>query len=437
MILRRALGDQLGEEGQSAQEVMQHLTIAASTGLVDTIGPRYFGFVIGGALPAAVAADQWVSSTDQNAGFYVLSPASSVIEEITSEWILDLLRLPRRAAVGFVTGGQMANTMCLAAARNKMLRQAGWDVGQQGLAGSPELRVLTSAESHGTINRALALLGIGSATAVHIPADDQGSMRADALEQELNSRTVPTIVCAQAGNVNTGSFDPLRAIGESCNKYGAWLHIDGAFGLWARAAEATRALTDGAELADSWSTDAHKWLNVPYDCGMAMVREEADLLAATAYEGCYLVKSEESSRRDPCHYTPESSRRARATPVFAALRELGRQGVDELVTRCCSHARLFAELLGEAGADIPNDVVINQVLVGFAPPEGRVEAEFIDACVSRIQEEGTCWLGATTWQGRRLIRISVSNWRTTESDVYASVAAILGCVVEEGEFLRR
>jgi glutamate/tyrosine decarboxylase-like PLP-dependent enzyme len=429
--LRNAIGDQLPEDGETSEAIMERLTRAAAPGLVDTTGPRYFGFVVGGALPAAVAADQWTTAHDQVAGFYVLSPASAVIEDITSDWALDLLDLPRAAAVGFVTGGQMANVMGLAAGRHRVFAQAGWDVATRGLAGAPKLRILIGAEAHGTIDRALALLGLGSATSIRVPADAQGRMRADELERLLCETSMPTLVCAQAGNVNTGAFDPLRAIGELCQQHGAWLHIDGAFGLWARACKEKRALADGAELADSLSTDAHKWLNAPYDCGLIIVKEEAHLMAATSYEGAYLVKSADARRREPCRYTPESSRRARATPVYAALRQLGRSGLDDLVARCCSHARLFAKLLQESGAAIANEVVLNQVLVAWAPPTGIESEAFVDAVITRIQRDGTCWLGATTWHGQRLMRISVSNWQTSEGDVRDSVAAIVRCVEAE------
>ncbi len=431
--LRRAIGDHLPDDGETAEEIMAHLTAAAAPGLVDTTGPRYFGFVVGGALPASVAADHWTTSHDQAAGFYVLSPASAVIEGIVSDWALDLLDLPRSAAVGFVTGGQMANVLGLASARHQLLARVGWDVAASGLNGAPELRVLIGEEAHGTIDRALALLGIGNATAIRVPTDGQGRMQPTDLERLLRERSLPTAVCAQAGNVNTGSFDPLRAIGELCREHDAWLHIDGAFGLWARACASTCELADGAELASSWGVDAHKWLNATYDCGLAIVREPSHLFSAMDYQGSYLVKSADTGRREPCHYTPESSRRARATPVYAALRELGRSGLDDLVARCCSHARLFARLLQEGGAKIANDVVLNQVLVGFAPPSGRAATPFIDAIIARIQKDGTCWLGGTSWRGERLMRISVSNWQTRESDVIRSVNAILHCVQAEVE----
>jgi glutamate/tyrosine decarboxylase-like PLP-dependent enzyme len=416
--VRDALGGPLPEHGEDPKAVIDALAAGAEPGLVATAGPRHFGFVIGGVLPAALAADWLVSAWDQNAAFHSLSPAAAAVEEITSAWIIDVLGLPSRASVGFVTGGQAANTTCLAAARHAVLAKAGWNVEDDGLIGAPRVRILCGEQAHATIDTALRQLGLGGNTAVRIAADDQGRMRPDALAAALASSTGPAIVCAQAGNVATGAFDAFEPIADACAAHGAWLHVDGAFGLWAAAAPALLHLTNGVDRADSWAVDAHKWLNVPYDSAMAVVADQGAHVAAMSLAGPYLVA--DAGQRDGTNYVPESSRRARVVPVYAALRSLGRTGMAELVERNCAQARRMAERLAAIpGARIVNDVVLNQVLVALP---GGDDAN--RAAVSAIQRDGTCWLGGTTWNGRYVLRVSVSNWSTTDADIDRSAEAI-------------
>jgi glutamate/tyrosine decarboxylase-like PLP-dependent enzyme len=420
--LRAALGKPLADEGLDAETVIEELARDMAPGITATAGPRYYGFVIGGTLPSAVAADWLVSTWDQPTAFHVMSPASAVIEDVAGAWVLDLLGLPAGASVGFATGAQGANVVGLAAGRQAVLARAGWDVHRQGLQGAPRVRVLTGGDAHVTIYVALRLLGLGTETAERVEADDQGRMRPEALRAALAAEPgVPAIVCAQAGNVNTGAFDPLEEIAGLAREHGAWLHVDGAFGLWAAASPELRHLTAGAERADSWAIDAHKWLNVPYDCAMAIVADRAAHESAMAMSAAYLTTAD--GAHDPTNLVVESSRRARAVPVYAAIRELGRGGVADLVERCCAHARRFAELLGaEPGVEVLNDVVLNQVLVRFGDDERTL------AVVEAVQREGTLWLGSTVYGGRAAMRISVSNWRTTAADVERSAAAILSAV---------
>jgi glutamate/tyrosine decarboxylase-like PLP-dependent enzyme len=420
--VRGALGGPLPEHGEDPATVIDALAAGAEAGLVATAGPRHFGFVIGGALPAALAADWLVSAWDQNAAFHSLSPAAAAIEEIASAWTLELLGLPEDASVGFVTGGQGANTTCLAAARHAVLAGTGWNVERRGLIGAPAVRILCGQQAHATIYTSLRLLGLGAETAIRIPADSQGRMDPDALAKALAADDGPTIVCAQAGNVATGAFDAFGPIADACAQHGAWLHIDGAFGLWAAAAPATRHLTAGIERADSWAVDAHKWLNVPYDGAMAIVADLDAHLAAMSLAGPYLVA--DPGQRDNTNYVPESSRRARAVPVYAAIRSLGRTGIAAMVERNCAQARRMAEQLTEIpGAEVLNDVVLNQVLVRLP---GGDDAN--RAAVAAIQLEGTCWLGGTTWNGEYIVRVSISNWATTDEDVDRSAAAIAAAV---------
>jgi len=418
--LRARLGGPLAEAGQDPAGLISDLADALQPGLVATAGPRYFGFVNGGTLPAALAADWLVSAFDQNAAMYVMSPAAAVVEEVTAGWLLDLLGLPPQAAVGFVTGGQMSNFSCLAAARHTLLAAAGWDVAADGLRNAPELTVVVGEQAHVTLLQALRLLGLGTGRARRIPVDEQGRMIAGKLRRVLADAAGPVLVCAQSGEVNTGATDPLHEIAAAVREHGqAWLHVDGAFGLWAAASPALRPLTVGAELADSWAVDAHKWLNVPYDCGLAIVRDPAALEAALGKHAAYLQASD---ARDPFAFTPEASRRARALPVYAALRSLGRRGVAELVERCCALARLAAAELARGGtAAVLNDVVLNQVL--FRAP-GTDPA----AVIERVQRDGTCWLGGTSWCGETAIRFSVSNWMTTEDDIRRSAVAIRAAI---------
>jgi glutamate/tyrosine decarboxylase-like PLP-dependent enzyme len=419
--IREGLGGPLPEHGEAPEAVIESLAVGADPGIVASAGPRHFGFVIGGALPAALAADWLVSAWDQNASFHALSPAAAAIEDIVAEWTLELLGLPATASVGFVTGAQGANTTGLAAARHAVLGRAGWDVEARGLVGAPSVHVVCGAHAHATIYTSLRLLGLGTDTVIDVPADDQGRMVARELARTLAALDGPTIVCAQAGNVATGSFDAFGPIADACAQHGAWLHVDGAFGLWAAAAPSTRGLLEGVDRADSWALDAHKWLNVPYDSGMVMVADREAHLAAMSLAASYLFADE--AQRDSTNYVPESSRRARAVPIYAALRALGRVGVAELVERNCAQARRIARRLEELdGVQILNDVVLNQVLVRF-PGGDEANARIIAA----VQGDGTCWLGGAQWDGHTVMRISFSNWATTAEDVDRTAAAIAAC----------
>jgi glutamate/tyrosine decarboxylase-like PLP-dependent enzyme len=420
--LRKELGGPLPDNPRQPQLVVADLAKAADPGLMATPGGRFFGFVIGGSLPAALATDWLTSAWDQNAGLY--AAAASVVEEVCGAWLIELLGLPKQASYGFVTGCQMATFTALAAARHSVLVAADWDVEATGLVGAPPIRIIAGEERHVTIDRALRFLGLGTTNLRMVPADAQGRMRADALRDALAESSGPTIVCAQAGNVNTGAVDPLRAICVAAKEAGAWVHVDGAFGLWAAASPTLRHLTEGIEHADSWATDAHKWLNVPYDSGLVFCAHPAAHRAAMSSHASYLVHSEDRER-DEMDWNPEFSRRARGFPVYAALRSLGRSGVADLVDRCCANARRFASALTqEPGVEVLNDVVLNQVLVRFLDPDGDHDAR-TRAVVKAVQEDGTCWLGGTNWQGKAAMRISVSNWSTTAEYVDRSVAAIL------------
>jgi glutamate/tyrosine decarboxylase-like PLP-dependent enzyme len=412
--LRAGLGGVLPETPTDARTVISELAAAADPGLVAEPSGRYFGFVIGGTLPAALAADWLTTTWDQNAGIYVLGPAASVVEEVAGAWLIELLGLPARASFGFVTGAQIAHFTALAAARHHVLKNAGWDVERDGLTGAPRVRVVVGEKRHGTVDRALRMLGLGAPTDV-IPADANGRMRAE----HLSLTDEPTIVCAQAGEVNTGAFDPFPAIADARDcAPNAWVHVDGAFGLWASAVPSLRHLTEGAERADSWAVDAHKWLNVPYDNGIAFTAHPDSHSAAFTARASYLAFDAET--RDELDWNPEHSRRARAFTVYAAIRALGRSGIEEIVERCCAHARRFADGLAELGAEVLNDIDLNQVLFRFPDDEqtGRV--------LRAVQEEGSSWMGGTTWDGRPAIRISVSNWQTSEADVERTLAVYAG-----------
>jgi aromatic-L-amino-acid decarboxylase len=399
------------------RRVLDELVEDAGPGIMAMGSPRFFGFVIGGTLPVALAADWMVSTWDQNAGLASPTPAAAAIEEVAGAWVLDLLGLPAGASFAFVTGCQMAHVTALAAARHRVLARAGWDVEGDGLVGAPPIRVLVTQERHVTVDRALRLLGLGASCLEPVEADERGAMRPEALERRLADGDRPAIVVAQAGDVNTGAVDPLDEVCEAGRRAGAWVHLDGAFGLWAAASPRRRGLLRGVEGADSWATDAHKWLNVPYDCGIAIVAEPDAHRGAMAVQASYLQQGEPV--REPLDWNPEFSRRARALPVYAALRSLGRSGVAELVDRLCDCAERFAARLGA----LPGMEVIaqglNQVLVRPGGPD-----EAADRLVAAIQRDGTCWTSATTWRGRRCMRISVCSWRTTAADVDRSVEAI-------------
>jgi glutamate/tyrosine decarboxylase-like PLP-dependent enzyme len=423
--LTAALGGPLPEHGEAPEQVVASLVEAAEPGLVAIPSGRYFGFVIGGAVPAAVAADMLASVWDQNAGLYVGGPSAAVVEEVCRGWLAELLGLPSDVSVAYVTGCQMAHVTALAAARHKVLADAGWDVAAKGLAGGPEITVVVGAKRHVTVDRALRLLGIGASSLAVVGADDQGRMRVDELRALLAYSSGPTIVGAQAGEVNTGAFDAIDEIAELAHGAGAWLHIDGAFGLWAAASPELRHLLRGSERADSWATDGHKWLNVPYDSGFAFCAHPDAHRAAMGVTAAYLVQADDRRERDQMDWTPEFSRRARGFAVYAALRSLGRSGVAELVERCCRHARRFASELDAAGATILNDVVLNQVLVRFG------DGERTRRVIAAVQDDGTCWLGGTEWNGEHAMRISVSSWRTTDDDVERSLHAILAAAAAE------
>jgi glutamate/tyrosine decarboxylase-like PLP-dependent enzyme len=397
--------------------VVEELSAQAAAGIMAMGSGRWYGFVAGGAVPSSLAADWLVSAWDQNTGLAEPTPATSALEAVAGRWVLELLGLPAESSFAFVTGCQMAHVTCLAAARHAVYRRAGWDLPERGLAGAPPLRVVVGGKRHVTIARALRLLGIGASQEVVLPADREGRMAVAQLADALDGET-PTIVCAQAGEVNTGAFDDLEAIVDLARPAGAWVHVDGAFGLWAAASPSLAHLVAGHEGADSWATDGHKWLNVPYDCGIALCAHRDDHEAAMEYAAPYLTVSESDVARDPAGYSPEFSRRARAVPVWAAIRELGREGVAALVDRCCTHARAIADgLAALPGCEIVNDVVLNQVLVRFEDDERTL------AILGVVQEEGEAWMSPTTWEGRQTIRVSVVGWRTNESDVARTVAA--------------
>ncbi|HSK52667.1 MAG TPA: aminotransferase class V-fold PLP-dependent enzyme [Clostridia bacterium] len=420
--LRATLGGDLPDGGTDPAAVIEALAAGADPGLVASAGPRYFGFVTGGSLPAALAADWLTSAWDQNGISYVASPAASVVEEIAGRWVLDVLGLPARASVGFATGATVANVIGLAAARHGVLARAGWDVAANGLIGAPRVRILVGEEVHASALEALRVIGFGSETAERVPVDAQGAMRPDALREHLEGATGPLIVLAQAGNVNSGALDPLGPIVEATHAAGGWVHVDGAFGLWAAASPRHRPLLAGVEGADSWATDAHKWLNVPYDCGIVAVRDRDAHYRSMRMSGAYLMPAPDREL-DPFDWVPEGSRRARAMTVYAALRSLGRAGLAALVERCCDLARRMADrLAAEPGIEILNDVVLNQVLVRFGASDERTRE-----VIAAVQRDGTCWAGGTTWHGVAAMRISVSNWSTTEADIERSADAIVRC----------
>ena len=413
-IAKLAVLDQpLPEEPSEPEMVLKLLDEICSSATMAMAGPRFFGFVIGGSLPVTLAANWLAGAWDQNTALYNSTPATAYLEQIALRWILDLFRLPRECGGAFVTGATMANFSSLATARHAVLKRAGWNVDADGLFGAPPITVIIGTEAHPSLIKSLGLLGLGRNRTIKVPTDSQGRLRADALP----SLSGPTIVCTQAGNVNTGAFDPISEICEMAHQDGAWVHVDGAFGLWAMAVPSMVHLTAGMENADSWAMDFHKWLNVPYDSGLALVRDADALRAAMAVTADYLPTA--SPFRNPSDFTPELSRRARGVEVWAALQSLGRNGVAELIERTCRHARRFAEGFQSAGFEVLNDVALNQVLVAFG------DAETTNRVISGIQPDGTCWCGGTVWQGRTAMRISVSSWATTDDDVEQGLEAML------------
>lgn len=411
--LRRPLPD----EGAEPMEVIEELIAGAEPGVLAIPSGRFFGWVMGGVLPVTLAADWLTSTWDQNAGLLVSSPAAAGAEWVASEWLLDLLGLPGNSAVGFVTGAMIANFTCLAAARHDVLRRAGWDVEGDGLHGAPPVTVIVGEERHETVDVALRFLGLGEQRTLTVPADDQGRIRLDALTDILAQvGNTPLIVCLQAGNVHSGAFDPIAEAVDLAHQYGAWVHVDGAFGLWAAASAQYRHLVAGVERADSWASDAHKTLNVPYDSGLAIVAKAEAMYAAMGVHAAYLIQDE---RPDPFAGVPEFSRRARGFTVWAALRSLGRRGVGDLVEQFCRRARQFADgLTAIEGVKVVNDVVFTQVVVSFGSDDVTREV------ASRLLRDGTAWMTPSTWHGRAVLRISVSNWRTTDEDVDRTVAAV-------------
>jgi glutamate/tyrosine decarboxylase-like PLP-dependent enzyme len=422
--LRATLDGPLPEEPLAPMAVLEQLAAAADPGVVASQGGRYFGFVVGASLPAALAADWLTSAWDQNLGLLALGPSSLVMENTAGRWVAELLGIPANASFGLVTGCQMAHVTCLAAARQHVLDAAGWDLIEHGLAGSPPIRVVAGAKRHSTIDRALRYLGIGRAQIQAVDVGGDGRMLSDALHETLaNDRDIPTIVCAQAGEVNTGAFDDLAAVADAVEAHGGWLHIDGAFGLWAAASPNLRHLVAGHERADSWATDAHKWLNVPYDCGIAFsAHAEPHRRAMTAHADYYV--RDPDAMREPVDWTPDHSRRARGTALYAALRSLGRQGVAELVESSCARAKQFAHGIAQLpGCEVLNEVVLNQVLFRFE------DDATTDTVLADVQASGEAWMSGTMWDGRSAIRLSVSSWRTTEEDITRTVAAFEAALV--------
>jgi glutamate/tyrosine decarboxylase-like PLP-dependent enzyme len=406
------LGDRLPDSPVTPEEVLELLDDIGSPATVASAGGRYFGFVVGGSLPVALAASWLAAAWDQNAMCSASSPVGAKVEEIVIPWILDVLHLPEQCAGALVTGAMMANFTALAAARHSVLQKHGWDVEVDGLCGSPPVTVIVGEQAHPTLLKAVSLLGFGCNRLVRVPVDEQGRMRADAIP----TTSGPSIICVQAGNVNTGAFDPAEEICQKAKASGSWVHVDGAFGLWAAAAPNRRHLASGVADADSWATDAHKWLNVPYDSGLVFVRDRTSLEAAMMPSVAYLPQGD---CREPWKYTPEASRRARGVEIWAALRSLGRAGVAELIERTCRHATRFATGLRGAGHTILNDVALNQVLVCFGSEERTKRV------LKAIQDDGTCWCGTASWLGKTAMRISVSSWATTDDDVERSLSAIL------------
>jgi len=408
----KELDQPVPEEPCTPEEVLAVLDEIGSPASMAMAGPRFFGFVIGGTLPVTLAANWLATAWDQATGLHDVTPMTAKLEQVSMRWLLDILGLPAECGGGFVTGATMASFSGLASARYSVLKQAGWNVDADGLFGAPPINVYVSEEVHPAVTKSLGLLGLGRDRLTRMATDDQGRIRV----QDMPSVSAPAIVCAQVGNVNSGSIDAVGEICERVKSEGVWVHVDGAFGLWAAASPALKPLIAGVNLADSWATDCHKWLNVPYDCGISFVRDQEALRRTMSVSAAYLPPSDE---RDPSHYTPELSRRSRGIEVWAALRSMGRSGVAELVDRCCAHARIFARGLESAGYEVLNDVVLNQVVVSFG------DADMTNRVITEVQKEGTCWVGGTLWHGRTAMRISVCNWATTSDDVEQSLSAMI------------
>lgn len=424
--LRDRLAGPAPEQGTDAAAMLAEFVEIGESGLMPIVGPRFFGWVMGGSHPAGVAADWLVTAWGQNTGYHTPTPSMAAIEEVAERWLLEILDLPAQSSVGFTTGATVANAVGLAAARTRVLLDAGWDPDADGLFGAPPVTVLVGADAHSSVFSALQLIGFGYARVQKIATDDQGRMRADALAEEIGKHPGPKIVIAQAGQINTGAYDPFEQIVEIAHDAGAWVHVDGAFGLWARASAAHKHLTAGIEGADSWVTDGHKWLQVPYDSGFAIVRDREAHQRAMTQWGSYLPTIAQGDRV-PSAYVPELSRRARGAPVWAMLKMLGRQGVAELVERHCGFARQFAALLAaEPGIRVMNDVVINQVIVNFGEGDAEARKAATERVIARVQHDGTCFVGGAAWRGDWVMRISVSSGATSAADVVLSADAIIG-----------
>ena len=421
------LGGPLPEAPSDPHVVLANLVRAADAGIVATAGPRYFGFVTGGAMPVTVAADWLASAWDQNGATYVMSPALAVMEDIVALWVLETLHLPATASVGFVTGAHMANFTCLAAARHEVLHRVGWNVEAHGLQRAPRITIVAGDHAHVSVIGALRMLGFGANEVVRVPVDDQGRVRLDAFERTIAAIDGALIVCAQAGNVGSGGTDPIAAMIDAARQRGAWVHVDGAFGLWAAAVPELAGQVTGIDRADSWATDAHKWLNVPYDSGLAIVAHPASHRAAMGLQASYLIRGAEEQRAG-MDWAPESSRRARVIPLYAVFRTLGRAGIQTMIRQTVTLARrMAARLTSDPGVHVLNDIVLNQVLVRFEGGAARTaDAATLDV-IARVQADGTCWVGGATWFGEQVMRISISNWSTTEQDIDRSADAILDC----------
>lgn len=425
--LRARLGKTLADQGLSAEHVIDELVADAEGGLVGSGSGRFFGWVIGGTLPSALAADWLVSAWDQNAAIHACSPAEAIIEEVAGGWLKDLFGLPEAASFAFVTGTQAAHVTCLAAARHRLLANLGWEVERAGLPGAPRIRVLTGSERHGSVDRALRLLGLGTDCMQILPCDLAGRITVPALEDALGRSAIPTIVVLQAGDLNIGAFDPFEELIPIARRHGAWVHVDGAFGLWVRASPAFRHLASGVELADSWTNDGHKWLNTPFDCGYAIIRDADAHRAAFAFQSSYAQAMDHA--RDQIDWNPEWSRRGRAVPTYAALRELGREGVADLIARSCQHARQLVAGLGALpDACVEWHPTINQGLVRFLHPGSSAQDadhdRRTDEVIARVASAGTAFFSGTTWRGKRCMRVSVCNWQTTAHDVERSILAV-------------
>jgi glutamate/tyrosine decarboxylase-like PLP-dependent enzyme len=422
--LRARLARQLTDEGSPAEQVIEELVSDSAGGIVASAGGRFYSWVIGGAVPAALAADWLTSAWDQNAGLYAAGPAAGLVEEIAGEWLKELLGIPAGASFAFVTGCQMAHVTCLAAARHAVLERRGWDVEARGLAGAPAIRILASRERHGSVKRAVRLLGMGSDNLIGLDTDDRGRLDPYALEQAFAADAEsPTIVVLQAGELNTGVFDPFEQLIPIAKRHNAWVHVDGAFGLWAAASPRFRHLCAGAGAADSWATDGHKWLNVPYDCGYAFVADPNAQRAAMSYQASYLVF--ERAAREQIDWNPEWSRRARGFATYAAIRQLGRGGIAGIVERCCDCARaLTLGIGGLPGAEVVWEPVINQGLVRFLDPSGKDHDRWTDETIAAILASGEAFFGGVTWRGMRAMRISLCNWMTSEADVERVIEAV-------------